>query len=107
MTLQDEIARLRTRIAAARAERDGAQGSGAQSRYLDAVSRLEGLERDLEALRREGHRALASHGAMAELGIRLDRGLFCVGGARYERLEDAVKFARELRAPKNPGRRRS
>jgi hypothetical protein len=106
MTLQDEIARLRTRIAAARAERDAAQGSGAQSRYLDARHRLEGLERDLEALRREGHRALASHGAMAELGIRLDRGLFCVGGARYARLEDAVKFARELRAPKPTGRKR-
>ena len=55
MTLQDEIARLRTRIAAARAERDDAQSSGAQSRYLDALYRLEGLERDLEALRQEGY----------------------------------------------------
>jgi hypothetical protein len=43
---------------------------------------------------------------MAELGIRLDRGLFCVGGARYARLEDAVKFARELKAPKPTGRKR-
>jgi hypothetical protein len=65
MTLQDEIARLRRRIAAARAERDSAQGSGAQSRYVDAVHRLDGLERDLEALRREGHRALARHGVRA------------------------------------------
>jgi hypothetical protein len=59
MTFQDEIALLRTRIAAARAERDSAQGSGAQNRYLDAVHRLDGLERDLEALRQEGERALA------------------------------------------------
>jgi hypothetical protein len=65
MTLQDEIARLRTRIAAARAERDSAQGSGAQKRYLNAVHRLDGLERDLEVLRREGHRALARHGVRA------------------------------------------
>ena len=56
MTLHDEIAGLRTRIASARAERDGAQGSGAQNRYLKAVHRLDGLERDLEALRQEGLR---------------------------------------------------
>jgi hypothetical protein len=58
MTLQDEIARLRMRIAAARADRDSAQGSGAQDRYVDAVNRLEELERDLEALRQEGLRRL-------------------------------------------------
>ena len=56
MTLQDEIAELRARIAAARAERDSAQGSGAQTRYLDALHRLEGLERELEALRQQGVR---------------------------------------------------
>lgn len=59
MTFQDEIAQVRTRIAAALAERDSAQGAGARSRYLDAVYRLGGLERDLEALRQEGQRALA------------------------------------------------
>ena len=56
MTLQDEIAQLRTRITATRAERDAAQGSGAQKRYLDAVNRLTGLERELEALRQKGLR---------------------------------------------------
>ncbi|HWJ01375.1 MAG TPA: hypothetical protein VNU96_20365 [Burkholderiales bacterium] len=56
MTHRDEIARLRTRIAAARADRDGAQDSGAQKRYVDAVNRLTGLERELEALRQKGLR---------------------------------------------------
>jgi hypothetical protein len=68
MTFQDEIAVVRTRIDAARAERDNAQGSGAQSRYLDAVYRLQGLERDLEALRQEGQRALARHEVNPESG---------------------------------------
>ena len=56
MTLRDEISRLRTRITAARADRDSAQGSGAQKRYVDAVYRLTGLERELEALRQKGLR---------------------------------------------------
>ena len=51
MTLQDEIGRLHTRIAAARAERDRAQAAGVLHRYLDATYRLMALERDLEALR--------------------------------------------------------
>jgi hypothetical protein len=97
MTFHDEISQLRARIVAARAKRDSAQGSGTQDHYIDGVFRLEALERELEALRQEGLRASASREAMAELGIRLDHGAFCVGAARYARLEDAVKFAQLLR----------
>ena len=50
MTLQDEIARLGARIAAARAERDRAQAAGVLHRYLDAIYRLQALERDLDWL---------------------------------------------------------
>jgi hypothetical protein len=54
MTFQEEIAALKARIAASHAERDGWRTSGMQKKYLEAYSRVETLELQLEGLRREG-----------------------------------------------------
>lgn len=59
MTLQEEIALVRARIAAAHAERDTLRATGMEEKYLDAYARLEALERELERLRLEGLRATA------------------------------------------------
>ena len=54
MTFQEEVAALKARIAAGHAERDGWRASGMQQKYLEAYSRVEALELQLEGLRREG-----------------------------------------------------
>lgn len=57
MTLGDEIAALRVRIAKAGADGDAGRASGRQEKYLQAVCTAEALELQLELLRREGLRA--------------------------------------------------
>ena len=54
MTFQEEVAALKARIAAGHAERDGWRASGMHEKYLEAYSRVETLEQQLEGLRREG-----------------------------------------------------
>jgi hypothetical protein len=98
MTLQEEIAELQARIAAARAERDDRQASGRHQPYFDASRRLEALERELEGLRQQGLRSFASRDAMADLGIEHRDGAYYVGMRRYWRLADAVSDARRHRA---------
>jgi len=63
MTLQEEIAELQARIAAARAERDDGQAAALRQNYFDACARLERLEQELEGLRQQGLRAFASRAA--------------------------------------------
>jgi hypothetical protein len=125
MTFQEEVAALRARIAAAHAERDGWRASGMQEKYLDARSRLETLELQLEGLRQEGVRATPrtdesvqrdvderrtasgdertqgrdalQREVMAELAITFDGDAYHLGSCRYTRLDDAVNYARLLR----------
>ena len=59
MTFQEEVAALKARIAAGHAEREGWRASGMHEKYLEAYSRLETLELQLEGLRREGLQATA------------------------------------------------
>jgi hypothetical protein len=97
VAFQEEVAQLQARLADARAERDTAQASGQQEKYLHACFRLQALERQLEDLGQDGRRASASEDVMAELGITLRDGAYCVGASSYARLEDAVAYARLLR----------
>jgi hypothetical protein len=59
MTFQEEITALQARIAKASSQRDTWRTSGMQERYLEAYSRVEALELQLERLRQEGLRAFA------------------------------------------------
>lgn len=63
MTLQEEIAAVRARIARAQAERDRWQAAGMQEKYLEAHAELEALETELERLRQEGLQATARNRA--------------------------------------------
>lgn len=123
MTLRDEIAALQARIAKAQSERDGWRGSGMQEKYLEAYSTVEALELELDALRQEGLRAFAREpsqsGAgppspglaadhagtpgererlMAELSIAYDGRQYRYDRYLYDRLEDAVNYARLKRS---------
>ena len=57
MTLQEEIALVKARIAAAHAERDSLRATGLEEKYVEAYARVEALEHELVRLRREGLRA--------------------------------------------------
>lgn len=59
MTLQEEIAALQARIAKASSDRDTWRTTGMQEQYLEAYSRVEALELQLERLRQEGLRFFA------------------------------------------------
>lgn len=114
MTLRQDIADLRARIAKAQSERDTWRTSGMQEKYLEAYSLVEALELQLERLRQEGLRSFATNDAprpmpqaraveqpdaaqrrlMAALGITLRDGVYHLGPYRYDRLADAVNYAR-------------
>jgi hypothetical protein len=51
MTLQEDIAAMRIRIAKAESERDSWRVSGMQEKYLEAYSMVDALELQLERLR--------------------------------------------------------
>jgi hypothetical protein len=122
MTFKDEVAELQVRIAKAESERDTWRTSGMQENYLAAYSRVDALERQLERLRQEGLRARSRAPAevcallrseprasaaaavaeaagerarlMAELFIAYDGRQYQYGSHRYDRLEDAIDYAR-------------
>lgn len=124
MTLREEIAALKARVTKAESERDTWRASGIQENYLAAYSRVDALELQLERLRQEGLRSFArapepasvcallrsepraSAAAvvadaagerarlMAELFIAYDGRQYQYGSYRYDRLEDAVNYAR-------------
>jgi len=112
MTLQQEIAALRERIAKAQAERDTWRTSGMQEKYLEAYSLVEALELQLARLRDTGLRSFAmndapspparaveepdaaQHRLMAALDITFQDGVYHLGACRYDRLADAVNYAR-------------
>lgn len=128
MTFQQEVAALGVRIAAAQAERDGWRASGMQEKYLEAYSTVEALELQLEGVRQEGLRITvrgehsvqrlsrpaakpalprprepqglepSQRELMAELAITLHDDGYHLGPYRYTILDDAVNYARLLRA---------
>lgn len=112
MTLPADIAALKIRIARAESERDTWHAAGKRESYLEAYSMVEALELQLNALERTA-RLPAAPGAtiipiarapahspgererlMAELCISFNGRRYGYGGYRYDRLPDAVDYAR-------------
>ncbi len=96
MTFLQEITDLKERIARAQSERDAWRASGLQEKYLEAHSLTEALELQLEQLqpptpspRDESQREL-----MDSLAISFRDGVYHLGDYRYDRLADAVNYAR-------------
>lgn len=129
MTFKEEIAAAQARVAKAYAERDAWRASGMQEKYLEAYSRVQALEIQLERLQQEAQRASArNYGRlltpapaqpppaseagtapdapgererlMAELSISYDGSRYHYDGYRYDHLADAVSYARLQRAEK-------
>lgn len=106
MSFQEELAALRERIAKAESERDRWRSAGSQEKYLEAYSTVEALELQLERLRHAGPApALKSDAtlpeperSMAELFIAFNGRHYFYGSYRYERLADAVSYARLQRS---------
>ena len=115
MSVQQNIATLQVRIAKAEAERESWRVSGMQEKYLEAHSTVDALELQLDALRQEGLRSSARNDArfsdadsadpaddrarlMARFSITFDGRQYQYDRYRYDRLEDAVSYARLRRA---------
>ena len=131
MTFHEEIAALQARLAKAQSDRDTWRTSGMQERYLEAYSRVEALELQLERLRQEGLKSFArapepasvcallsskpradaaaavpeasgergmpdeaQRRLMAAFAITFEDGVYHLGPYRYDRLADAVNYAR-------------
>ena len=111
MTRQETIAGLKRRVARAESKRDASRFAGEMESYLGAYTTVEALELQLDQAERaqpmpaehpaparpvaqsSGHAAL-----MAELGIHYNGRSYQYRGYRYDRLEDAVNYARLDRA---------
>ena len=115
MTFYDEISALQARIAKAHLERDTWRATGMQEKYLEAHSSVDALELQLDALRQEGLRTSARNDAqfsppdsgdpaddrerlMMKFSIAYDGRQYQYDRYRYDRLEDAVSYARLRRA---------
>lgn len=116
VTLAAEIAEVRARLAKAEAARDAWRSAGRQENYLAAYSMADalGVQLDkLEASARRSHAPAATRDAvtampgdamdprareMAELCITFNGRIYQYRGYRYERLADAVNYARLDRA---------
>src|SRR5688572_29777259 len=112
MTFNEEISAMQARLAKAEAERDTWRTSGMQEKYLGAYSAVEALETQLEALRQQGLRNTARaeaaapapavstqsagdrHRLMAGFSISYNGRHYHYDRYRYDRLEDAVDYAR-------------
>jgi hypothetical protein len=115
MTFYEEISALQERLAKAHVERDTWRATGMQEKYLEAHSTVDALEMQLDALRQEGlqnssrNEQLAVVSAvpdvaddrevlMARFAIGFDGRQYQYDRYRYDRLEDAVSYARLRRA---------
>jgi hypothetical protein len=117
MTFQDEVRALQQRIAQALSERNTWQASGLQEKYLEAYSRVDALELELDRLRQAGLQATAPASAsvehttarlpdapgedarlMAELSIAYDGRQYLYDRYRYDRLADAIAYAKLQRS---------
>lgn len=109
-TLLQDFAELRARIALAESERDAWRASGSEERYVEACSLVAALDLRLVRLRDEGLRRSAEGEARAGVSlpdafsITHDGRQYHYDGYRYDRLDDAVAYARLQRS--RPGSRR-
>ena len=109
MTHLEHVAALQARLASAEKERDTWRTAGMQENYLEAFSRVEALSMQLSDMHQAGARALAESGpmpigepglveepqrTMTLLGIRFDGRQYHYREYRYDRLDDAVAYAR-------------
>lgn len=123
MTFYEEIAAVQARLAKAHAERDTWRASGLQEKYLEAYSRVQALELQLERLREEGLRATRRNQGrlltpapaepapasveapapaapadrerlMAEHSISFDGRRYHYARYRYDNLADALAYAK-------------
>ena len=118
MTFYEEITELQARIARAHVQRDTWRASGMQEKYLEAHSTVDALEMQLEALRQQGLRVTARNEPandaaspaamaeppadrerlMAEFAITYNGRQYQYDRYRYDRLDDAVDYARLRRS---------
>ena len=111
MTHHEEVASLKQRLAKAENERDAWRASGRQESYLEAYSKVEALEVQLEQLGGVQPMSIQSPASdessaallpqppdaarlMDELHISSSGRSFHYRGYRYDRLVDAVNYAR-------------
>jgi hypothetical protein len=112
MTYRSEIEGLEAHLARAESERDAWRAAGRQEKYLEAYSMVEALEVQLDQLQSARHSmadALRPASAqsvdcdtrtMAELSIRHNGRNYEYRSYRYDRLADAVSYAKLDRACK-------
>jgi hypothetical protein len=99
---QNDIADVKARLARAESDRDRWRGSGVQEKYLDSM--VEALELQLDGLRQAARRSDATSEPLRAAGRgapgaasereRLMDGVYRLGPYRYDRLADAVEYAR-------------
>ena len=109
MDHNNQMTALRARIASAETERDTWRSAGMQDKYHEAYSRVEALSLEFSDMHQARLRALAASGAMqisepelmheeerwmTSLAIRFDGRQYCYRDYRYDRLDDAVTYAR-------------
>lgn len=109
MNYDDQMATLRARLASAEAERDTWRTAGRQENYLESYSRVEALSLQISDMHHAGLRALAGSGVMpisepgmadeqerlmTSLAIRFDGRQYRYRDYRYDRLDDAVAYAK-------------
>jgi hypothetical protein len=103
-TLKEEIGAMQERIAKAESDRDTWRSSGMQENYLEAYSRVDALELQLEQLRQQGLRASGKHEPaererlMAEFSITYNGRHYQYARYRYDLLADALDYAKLQRS---------
>jgi hypothetical protein len=99
MTLQEEVTALRGRFVRAESERSTWRASGMQEKYLEACSLVDALELQLEAMRQDGlRRVVGGNDSSSDPSIAFDGRYYRYGRYRYDRLADALDYARLQRA---------
>ncbi len=94
MTYKEELGELKDRLSKVELERDTWRTSGMQEKYLEACSQVEALQVQLERLQQQGLARNDEERVMAELAITCQDGIYRLGDLRYDRLADAVNYAR-------------
>ena len=108
MSHEAKIADLHARIAKTLGDADCWRGAGSQEKYLEAYSQVEALEIELDQVRRLAGKfppdtgapppaAETREGLMAEFSISLVGGQYQYAQYRYDRLDDAVAYAKKQR----------
>ena len=114
MSSREDVVAMQVRIAKAESERDSWRASGRQEKYLEAYSLVEALELQLDRLRKappspsvtKSDEAVPERERlMAEFLIAFNGRYYLYGPYRYDRLADAVNYAKLQRANVGAGER--